>query len=77
MADEPRPAGIQAPTALGTAPGHPLPAGAGAEGTLEWSKRPAFHPEEGEADRSDWLAFAKSLALIMGVLAVIAFLLSR
>ncbi|ONG57297.1 hypothetical protein BKE38_04415 [Pseudoroseomonas deserti] len=82
MADEPRPAASAGASTLaqgapGRAPGRALPAGAVPEGPNEWTKRPAFHPEEGEADKSDWMAFAKSIGLIVGVLAVIAFLLSR
>ncbi|WP_159999882.1 hypothetical protein [Roseomonas sp. 18066] len=80
MADEMRqaalrPAGVPAAGPPGSA--RPLPAGAAPEGPSEWTKRPAFHPEEGEADRSDWFTFVKSIGLIVGVLAIIAFLLSR
>jgi hypothetical protein len=75
MADQLRSLGV-APRPAQTAAIYPFPAGSPPPAQQEWTKRPAFHPEEGEADRSDWVTLVKSMALILGVVAVIAFLLS-
>jgi len=44
-----------------------------------WRKRqrPAFHPEEGDGDRSEWTSLAKATILILLPVALIAFLLSH
>lgn len=60
---------------------HPLsapPAEQGHSTTDAWRKaqRPAFHPEEGDSDRSDWLSLFKAACLILAPVAVVAFLLS-
>jgi hypothetical protein len=39
--------------------------------------RPAYQPEEGRADRSDWMSLVKAAALILVPLAMLALLLSR
>ncbi|MFB9969182.1 hypothetical protein ACFFMP_03570 [Pseudoroseomonas cervicalis] len=45
----------------------------------EWHKpqRPAFHPEEGGSDRSDWGSLAKAVLLGLAAIAILAWLLSR
>lgn len=74
-----------APQAAGIAPeagaaGEPRPRGDTAPAAeAEWRKpqRPAFKPEEGEGDRSDWASLAKAALLILLPIAVIAWLLTR
>lgn len=74
MADDLRRASLQpaSPGPLAVSAGTPAP-----QDSHGWSKRPAFHPEEGEADKSDWVTLVKSLVLILGSVAFVAFLLSR
>lgn len=40
----------------------------------EWHKpqRPAFHPEEGGSDRSDWGSLAKAVLLGLAAIAILA-----
>lgn len=44
----------------------------------EWRKpqRPAYHPEEGQSDRSDWASLIKATFLILLPVAVLAFILT-
>lgn len=61
---------------------HPLPSSLPPQGSppsSEWRKpqRPAYHPEEGQSDRSDWASLIKAAFLILLPVAVLAFILTR
>ena len=49
-----------------------------AAGRESWRRsRPAYHPEDGSADRSDWLSLLKAAILLLVPVAMLALLLTR
>jgi len=61
---------------------HPLsapPAEPASSASETWRKpqRPAYHPEEGDGDRSDWVSLFKAACLLLLPVALLAFLLSN